>query len=63
MSSDFVATTPPEDAVIWVMDSDICYMCGGLIGDFGYCLTCLYDGIDYDEEDEYIDDDWDGYYD
>jgi hypothetical protein len=41
-----------ECEVIWVMDSDICE-CGGLIDDFGICEDCGWDGIDYDEYEDY----------
>jgi len=39
-----------KQETIWVMDSDICDQCGGLIGDFGICLDCGDDGVDWDEE-------------
>jgi hypothetical protein len=34
---------------IWVMDTDLCEECGGLLDDFGICLDCGSDGIDWDE--------------
>lgn len=37
---------------IWVMDSDLCEECGGLIDDFGICLKCGHDGIGWDEYDD-----------
>ena len=48
-------TLASSRATIWVMDSDICDECGGLMGDWGFCLDCGYDGIDWDEE---ADEDW-----
>ena len=47
-----------KEIAIWIMDSDICG-CGGLIDDWGFCMRCGSDGIDYDEDDEYIADEWD----
>lgn len=41
---------PEKQETIWVMESDICEQCGGLIGDFGICLDCGDDGVDWDEE-------------
>jgi tRNA(Ile2) C34 agmatinyltransferase TiaS len=40
---------------IWVMDTDICDECGDLLDDFGVCPSCGYDGVDWDEEDDYPD--------
>lgn len=35
-------------------------LCGGLIDDWGFCMSCGSDGIDYDEyEDGYVADEWD----
>ena len=36
---------------IWVMDSDVCEMCDGLLGYFGICPHCGWDGIDWEDED------------
>ena len=38
--------------IIWVMDSDICEMCDGLLDYFGICPHCGWDGVDWEEEDE-----------
>src|SRR5260221_1567880 len=46
---------PDKQETIWVMDSDICDQCGGLIDDFGICLDCGDDGIDWDEEEDFTD--------
>ena len=37
---------------LWVMDTDLCEECGGLVDDFGICLDCGYDGIGWDEYDD-----------
>ena len=54
--------------IIWVMDSDVCEMCNGLLDWFGICPHCGWDGIDEEEwaewdndEDDLYPDDWDDY--
>ncbi len=42
--------------IIWVMDSDLCDMCGELLDDWGICPTCGYDGIEWEREEE--NEDW-----
>lgn len=34
------------------MDSEVCERCGGLIGYFGFCLDCGYDGCDWHNDDD-----------
>lgn len=46
-----------SDETVWVMDGDMCDECGGLIGDFGFCLDCGYDGCGCDEDEDH-DEDW-----
>lgn len=42
--------------IIWVMDSDVCEMCNGLLDWFGECPHCGWDGVAEDEwYDEEID--------
>ncbi len=50
------------EGVLWIMDSDCCEMCGGLLDYFGQCPHCDWDsvyGYDWDdttgEEDYYAD--------
>lgn len=45
---------------MWVMDSDICDECGGLLGDFGICEQCGWDGISEDEWEEWDEDEGQG---
>ncbi len=45
------------EEIIWVMDSDLCEMCGELLDDWGICPACGYDGVEWEREED--DDDWD----
>lgn len=46
--------------IIWIMDSDLCERCDGMLDNFGICPLCGYDGIDEEEWEEWDNDtDWD----
>ena len=50
-----------EDLPIWVTDQDLCDNCGELLGYFGECPNCGWEGVDWGDEEEYGYDDLDAY--
>lgn len=48
--------------VIWLSDSDICDRCDGILGDFGICTDCGWDGVDDEEGEEWDNDEDDSLY-
>lgn len=53
------------EEIVWVSESDICDQCNGLMGQFGICIDCGWDGIENSGWEEWDEDDslYEGWYD